>query len=197
MWMQNHQNRRRKYFIDPSFQGKLIALVVAMIFLVAAAGLVPMILTTGQPGEITPESQQISYDFTNIMMLLLVVVVFAVVTTVFYGVRLSHRIVGPIYAFSRQLNWIRDGIYTRDLRLREKDEFKNLAQSFNNMQSAICRRSKQTIDLCAKAEENLEELKKLLGQPDMDIERARNMIEGLKQDFAGLRNMNEKFISES
>ena len=193
--METKKDRRRKHFIDSNLQGRLIGLVIVLILIVAAGGIVPLLVIGG--GEEGIEAQKISDNYTNLILILSVIVTLAVLLTIFYGVRLSHRIVGPIYAFSRHLIWIRDGIYARDLRLREKDEFKNLAKVFNAMQSSLRHRSQETINTCIKIEENLEELQKILGEQDFDVERADKMIEGLKQDLFGLRQDNEKYISQS
>ena len=193
--MQTSQNRRRKYFIDSRLQGKLVGLAVALILIIAAAGIVPMLLTSPETEiSLTPE-EQITRDFSNVILVLLIIVIIAVFMTIMYGIRISHRIVGPIYAFNRHMNWIRDGLYVRELKLRKKDEFKNLAQIFNSMQAALRRRSQQSISTCSKAESNLEELLKVLGQEGFDAQSAKDMIERLQQDVAGLRQENEKYLS--
>ena len=194
--MQTHQNRRRRYFIDTSLQGKLIGLSLLLIFLVGAATFAMLVLAVPDNGGAATGTESIAQDISNIMLVLIFIVILAVFVTILYGVRLSHRIVGPIYAFNRHLNWIRDGIYVHDMRLREKDEFKNLSKVFNTMQAALRRRSQQSIDACVKTSNNLNELQKLLGQDGLDIGKAATMLEGLKADLETLRNENEKFLSQ-
>lgn len=194
--MQNHQNRRRKYFIDSRLQGKFIGLAVALILFIAAAGILPMLLLGAGP-EDSEETHKISQLFANVIIILLAIVAVAMFATIAYGVHLTHRIVGPVYAFNRHLGWLRDGNYSRDLTLRKKDEFKNLAQMFNSMQSALRHRTQQTVETCNKVESNLDELSNLLSEPDLDQERARKMLQGLKEDLFGLREENQKHIAQS
>lgn len=194
--MQNHQNRRRKYFIDSRVQGKIIGLAIALILFIAAAGILPMLLLGAGP-EDSEEARKISQLFANIIIILIAIVVVAMFATIAYGVRLTHRIVGPIYAFSRHFGWLKEGIYSRDLKLRQKDEFKSLANVFNIMQAALRHRTQQTVETCNKVEVNLDELSQLLSEPEFDQERAREMLQGLKEDLSGLREENQKYIAQS
>ena len=193
--MSNSQNRRSQYFIDSKFQGKVIGFIIFLILVIAAGGIIPLAFQQEAKGPISIDSEQITSHFNNVIFTLLVAVILGVILTILYGVRLTHRIVGPISAFNRNLNWITEGNYMRDLKLREKDEFKNLAQVFNKTQAALRRRSQKAIDFCGKVDSNLSELGGFVTQEGFDAAKAEEMIKRLKEELEILRQENEKYLS--
>ncbi len=60
---------------------------------------------------------------------LLLIIVQIGLLTVFF----SHRIAGPIFRLEKACHTIIDGDYTDEIRLRKRDEMKNLAGLFNEM----------------------------------------------------------------
>jgi methyl-accepting chemotaxis protein len=193
--MQAQPNRRRKYFIDKRFQGKVAGLTAIIVVLVGLTAAVLMLLAKPATGA-GPQAQAEALFF-KLILLLLVVIAVTVVATIIYSVRFSHRIVGPIFAFSRHLNWIKDGIYIRDLKLRKGDEFQNLARVFNNMQTSLRQRSQATVDACGRTETSLDELAAAIEAGNLDAERAKAMVEGVKEDLTNLRQQNEGYLSQS
>jgi methyl-accepting chemotaxis protein len=53
------------------------------------------------------------------------------------GVLLSHRTAGPLYHFKRVFDEIKDGNHKQRVRLRPKDEFQDVAKSFNDMMDSL------------------------------------------------------------
>ncbi len=53
------------------------------------------------------------------------------------GVFFSHRTAGPLFHFKRVFEGIRDGNRTMRVRLRPKDEFRDVAESFNQMMDSL------------------------------------------------------------
>jgi methyl-accepting chemotaxis protein len=56
------------------------------------------------------------------------------------GLKLSHRITGPIFALTRHLNRVADGRTNQDLRFREDDYFSELQEAFNRHMETYRRR---------------------------------------------------------
>jgi len=133
---------------------------------------------------------------TRVALVLTVAVIVILFFTIYYGVRVTHRIVGPIVAFNRHLNYISEGNYSRDLTLREKDEFKSLALVFNKTQGVLKRRAEQNIETGLKAQQNLEDLGKILKTTDFNKEDALGMIGGLKDGLGDLCRENEKLVEK-
>ncbi|HPM77234.1 MAG TPA: hypothetical protein PK961_09095 [bacterium] len=189
---QQGQNRRRRYFIDKQFQSKYVALLVVFIVALGAAGI--LILMVGGNEPVPAESAQ--SDLNGAIIAMLMVILVFVAFTIWSGVRFSHRVVGPVYAFNRHLNWIKEGNYTRNLQLREKDEFKNLAASLNSMQEALRSRVRDDIETLGNIETGLGELTEVLGQDGFDRERALEMIKRLRGEAESTRVKNEGYITK-
>ncbi len=185
------QERRRRYFIDKDFQGKYVALLVVFIIALGVAGILILMVGGRAPG--VPEAQaELNKAIIAMVMVILVFCAF----TVWYGIRFSHRVVGPVYAVGRHLNWIREGNYTRDLKLRDKDEFRNLALILNSMQSSLRERVRENVDTLQRAETGLAELTAVLGDASFDRERAQDMIRKLRGDLEATRVKNEGYITQ-
>ncbi|HPQ69197.1 MAG TPA: hypothetical protein PKW95_08705 [bacterium] len=189
---QQGQNRRRRYFIDKQFQSKYVALLVVFIVALGAAGI--LILMVGGNEPVPADSAQ--SDLNGAIIAMLMVILVFVAFTIWSGVRFSHRVVGPVYAFNRHMNWIKEGNYTRNLQLREKDEFKNLAASLNSMQEALRSRVRDDIETLNNIETGLGELIDVLGQDGFDHERAMEMIKRLRGEAESTRVKNEGYITK-
>lgn len=189
--MDQGQNRRRNYFIDKAFQSKYVALLVVFIVSLGIAGLLILVLGGGDPSQ----SKEATADLKGAILALLGVMVVFMVLTIWYGLRFSHRMVGPVYAITRHLNWILDGNYTRDLKLREKDEFQNISVVFNDMQAALRQRVRGDVELMQKLEAGIAELGQVLAQKDFDAEGVQNLIRRLRADLEAARVKNEGYIT--
>ena len=69
-----------------------------------------------------------SIGFSSIAFLLLVAIL---------GVVVSHRTAGPLYHFQRIFNEIKKGRMDARVRLRPKDDFQNVAVTFNEMMDQL------------------------------------------------------------
>lgn len=189
---QQGQNRRRRYFIDKQFQSKYIALLVVFIVALGASGILILMVGGAEPVP-TPTAES---DLSGAIIAMLMVILVFVAFTIWSGVRFSHRVVGPVYAFNRHLNWIKEGNYTRNLQLRDKDEFKNLAAALNSMQEALRSRSRDDIETLGNIETGLSELTEVLGQDGFDQERAIEMIKRLRSEAEATRVKSEGYITK-
>ena len=57
------------------------------------------------------------------------------------GLVMSHRAAGPLYHMKRVFEAIRDGKHDARVRLRPKDDFLDVAASFNEMMDALTKQS--------------------------------------------------------
>ncbi len=55
----------------------------------------------------------------------------------FLGLALSHRTAGPLYHFKRVFESIKNGKHEARVHLRPKDDFKDVAQAFNEMMDKL------------------------------------------------------------
>ncbi len=121
-------NRRRRYWINPSFQGRYLAaillleLVVAVITAAITLGLAFVLMS---PSFSAGPSWHMTFAIVVVMILALAAAL------VRLGVRVSNRTCGPVYNILNKLAAIRRGENPGPIRLREKDELKELAESIN------------------------------------------------------------------
>lgn len=123
-----HERRGRKW-IHPSFQGRFIAVFVgAGLFVSAVAGtfFYSFLHLIGQKGNLLAGG---SISFVWIYLIL--VAIFLLFLGV-WGLELSHRIVGPVFAFERFLEQLMQGEPVH-FSLRAGDEF----QTYENMASRL------------------------------------------------------------
>ncbi|MEK7802884.1 MAG: methyl-accepting chemotaxis protein [Deltaproteobacteria bacterium] len=129
--------RRRNYFIKKKFQVDFSVkfLIIILIEAFLAAGLFLYLskgtLTTGYSGSELKIAR--TYDFFLPMLLLsnLIIVGISAVIGIAVLIFLSHRLAGPLYRFENILDTIKKGDLTQRFKLREKDQFVELANSIN------------------------------------------------------------------
>ena len=129
--------RRRNYFIKKKFQVNFTVkfLIIILIEAFLAAGLFLYMskgtLTTGYLGSELRIAR--TYDFFLPMLLLsnLIIVGISAVIGIAVFIFLSHRIAGPLYRFENILDAIKKGDLTQRFKLRENDQFAELANSIN------------------------------------------------------------------
>lgn len=168
------QERRRKYVVDKRFQVRYIVLIILVLALCVAVGIsLATVAFQSLSSEELGTFERIS-KVNFLFWLVLLGVLIMLVAVGFYGLRLSHRIAGPVYAFSRHLDLIKRGIYYSDLKLRKKDEFKNLANSFNIALEALRAREREQIESLEEIASTLNNLSKILVQePATESEAAK------------------------
>lgn len=60
-----------------------------------------------------------------------------IVLTAMIGIRISHRTAGPLYHFKRIFNEVKGGNMNARVRLRPNDDFRDVAEAFNEMMDSI------------------------------------------------------------
>lgn len=137
--------KRKKYFIKKEYQGKLI---LSCFLCVAGIGLLFNLVL----GMLSADSLTISYSNQDLqlgqtpMMLLKqlltanwLLIIIGGGFVVFAALYLSHRVVGPLYRFEATLDSMKKGKLDTVIKLRDKDEGKELAQKFNDFNSLLSR----------------------------------------------------------
>jgi methyl-accepting chemotaxis protein len=153
--------RRKKLFINRELQGRLIGVI--SLFVVAAGILMVIWEFFGGPKE-----------GLQLLVRLLLVLILVLIGVVYVGIRFSHRIAGPIYAFGRQLMDIYRGDYTRDLKFRRGDEFQNVAGIFNQTMGVLRERAQEDIAFAEK-------IHGLIGASSMDAPSKEALAMAIKE----------------
>ena len=129
--------KRRKILIDPHFQWRytravLIPVVLAILLVVLAQYFYiwsefKYSLTSQYHQDLKMTTFELSAYVTIITLCLVIPFI------IFLGIRFSHRISGPIFSIKRNLDKIGKGELTIRIKLRKKDELKDLAECINIM----------------------------------------------------------------
>lgn len=127
--MPKKDNRRRRYWIDPDFQTRYIRNILLLELLVAV---VTALLTLGGALLLMNPNIQAGAHWNKMMLTFEVLIAILGVALVYIGVRVSHKLSGPVYHMRRVLREIREGKPPAPIRLRDGDEFMDLAKDIND-----------------------------------------------------------------
>lgn len=140
-----HKRRVRNFFINKNFQGKII---LALFLAVAVSGLVFLVVF----GLFSADTMTISYENNNLHMgntpvmllkngLAANWVFLVTCAALLFGIAIiiTHRIAGPLFRFEKALDNMVNKNLTDTIRLRGKDEGKNLAQQINLFNTSLSR----------------------------------------------------------
>ncbi|MEW6555857.1 MAG: hypothetical protein AB1349_00705 [Elusimicrobiota bacterium] len=123
---------RRKKFLVKSLQLKY-GLLIILVFIVALLLIewhLYLALNVIFPKMVMKEiSQDLLYVQYMLMIKVGIVMLIAFLVTIYF----THRIAGPIFKIEKQLNEVKpDELLNLQINLRENDELKGFADSFNN-----------------------------------------------------------------
>lgn len=80
---------------------------------------------------------QLYHELNEIIIKLGLAGTLFVLVSAFIGIIISHRTAGPMYHFKRIFADIKNGKLDARIHLRPNDDFKDVAQSFNEMMDAV------------------------------------------------------------
>lgn len=131
--------KRRHYFIKKGFQFKFILkfCLIILIGIIFSTGL----LFLFSQGTLTSSFQQSRLVIKNTASAILPAVIYTnlitlgliTLATIVVTIFISHKIAGPMFRFEKELKEIGEGDLTKNIRLREKDQITDMADSLNKM----------------------------------------------------------------
>lgn len=141
--------KRRQFLVKRDFQSRFIFQFCILVF-VSALISTGMILYFSR-GSLTSMFSQSRLMVTDTARYLLPTVVYAnLVTIVIIAVAvmlvtlfISHKVAGPLFHFEKDVKAIADGDLTLTIRLRKKDQLRELAQNINQMTSCLNRKVRE------------------------------------------------------
>ena len=91
-----------------------------------------------QMSPMTDEAKALLYhELHSIILTLLGISLLFCLLMGILGIVISHRTAGPLFHFKRVFNEIKKGNVNQRVRLRPKDDFKDVAQAFNEMMDQL------------------------------------------------------------
>jgi hypothetical protein len=124
-------NRRRRLLIDPQQQTRMLmgmALVPSIILAATGAGLAWLYT------EIDAQLVRSNVSMPLVLAGFLVATCFlcaAIAVLLWQGLKTSHRVYGPIYRIVRTLTLVREGDWSKRIKLRDGDHLTELADHLN------------------------------------------------------------------
>ena len=143
-------NRRRTYLINPRFQWRFIGFMAVVSLLAIATLFSSNILFFRNLADearsvgLTPDNPY--FDFldeqkSSLTTLYLGVSAVVFVAMIGLGVLYSHRIAGPLHNLNNKMKRIASGEELSPVKFRRRDQFLELAESFNAMSARLKNRS--------------------------------------------------------
>lgn len=134
---------RRNYFIDRKFQLEfsirflliivITAIAVLLLFVYSSRGT----LTAGYTGSEVRLLQTSAYFLPSLILSTVGIVIFACLTGIVAMILISHRLAGPLFRFQQSLDELSSGDFTLRCNLRDKDQFKELANRINTFAATM------------------------------------------------------------
>ncbi len=127
-----NEDRRRSYLIDPKFQNRFRAAMLAF------AVVILLLAQLTSLGVAYAATHQVEYLRTLWLPVGWALLSIPATISIFYlSDRLSHRLCGPVFIMRRTLEAVRRGERPEPIQLRRKDEFRELADALNETLVAL------------------------------------------------------------
>ena len=140
-----YQRSKKNLWINPGFQGRMILLIVLVGFVCAVFNgylyyayvddsykFILKYSTLSQ--ELIDQRHRDLFIFGVALAVATLLITLAIAA---WALVITHRAAGAVYHVKRVIEAIRSGNVNERIHLREKDEFKDLAQSFNQMMDEL------------------------------------------------------------
>jgi len=130
-------NRRRRYIVKKEFQLRYVGLILAIVLVSALISGYTIyynswVLLGDKLANVYPQGRLV-HMLRSVTGKLALNMALVAILCAGIGVIASHRIAGPIDKMKRFIDDVAKGDYSRRLRLRKKDELKDLAESLNRL----------------------------------------------------------------
>jgi methyl-accepting chemotaxis protein len=175
--------RRRRYLIDRKGQllatAKVTGVVLALLVLL---NMVYSIWSAIETQAIVATNPELLEEMTAIdrqsMLNLAVISLVVLVAVVIRTIMLTHRTAGAAFNLKRCLGRVADGDFGTELRVRRKDNLRQLQEPFNRMMASLRERAAEEQAELLKLADKVEEL------GDSDLAREVRELADAKEAFA-------------
>lgn len=134
---------RRRYFINRKFQ---LEFSIKFLMIIAVASLAVLVLfyynsrgtlTAGYTGSEVKLLQTSAYFLPSLLLSTAGIIMISCLAGIFALILISHRLAGPLFRFQKSLDELGTGDLTRRFNLRDKDQFKELADRINALAATM------------------------------------------------------------
>jgi len=126
---------RRQYLVDRAYQLQFVTRVFIAIFGIAviSSGIASIMLWFNMYRANSGEQTHLIVAFIAVSITLIVELLVSIPIAYYFGIRQSHRVVGPMIRLKRTLEVIGQGDYSQRITLRKGDALIELANQINKM----------------------------------------------------------------
>jgi methyl-accepting chemotaxis protein len=175
--------RRRNYFIKKDLQGKYI--FSFFLFVIAGSIIFSLIFGMLSANTLTIVYENYNLQIGKTPLILLkeilgahwIFIVTAGISVVVVSMFLTHRFAGPMYRFEKSVEEMMSGNFSFQIRLRKKDEGKELAQMMNQLIGMISSRER--------------EMRHLTGEIDAKLSAVHESVKETKENQAAADTLSE------
>ncbi len=137
------ENRRKNYFIDKTFQAKFI--LKFCVLLISTSLLIGVLIYYFNQSSTTVAFENLrvvvktTSDFILPIMLeiLIIVTLLTAIATIVVTLFTSHKIAGPLYKLKIELEKMRNGNLSSQIRIRSTDQLQVVATDFNEFRMGL------------------------------------------------------------
>ena len=190
MSMTQSKKRRTKLFIIRGFQIRYIFLILVFMFAIAILSgyivyFTAWVMFGEQLARVYPQGDLlVIVNKVNLALLVRLALISPLVILI--GLVLSNRIAGPIYSIQNYLKELLEGRYDKRLKLREKDELKDVAEAINSLVSKLKNDQSLKEEIVEEMESQADKMEEIIRQggkgsklPDI-VSSFRKNLEKLK-----------------
>ena len=137
------RNRRKIYFIDRGFQFSFIMKFCALIIIASLATGFLIYYFNQRSTTVAFENSKVvvkstaNFIFPIIIQILIIVTLLVGIGTVLVTLLTSHKIAGPLYRLRKDLERVKDGDVSFDIRIRAGDQLKEAIREANEVRLGL------------------------------------------------------------
>jgi len=192
----NAPDQRKKKFIDREIQGRLAITVVrnalVYLFLLALFIFVPLAIRLND-GDSGPELHEAANAFLALHEHFWPAILLLLIVIGIHSIRVSHRMVGPVYRFKETLKGIQNNDLSYTINLRDGDFFVDLMDEINKMTLSLRSGLQELKDKEGEMRHAIADLNAKLdkGERSTEVLKASTLLIGQTEE--ALRHSIEKF----
>lgn len=136
---ENNIDKRRKYYIDKGFQFKFIIKFCALIIIASLLTGALIYYFNQKTTTVAFENLKVVVKSTSsfilpiMLQILIIVTLLTGIGTVIVTLFTSHKIAGPLYRLTADLERIKSGDFSFPIKIRTKDQLHKVISEVNNM----------------------------------------------------------------
>ena len=184
--------QRKNYFIKPGFQSRLTAIMILLVIIVAnLVGGLTYLCSHERLDKLFAVEYKLPIEVNQLTRVLLPGVLISELVSIFIVaflcIKITHTIAGPVYRMERVARGIGEGDLTNFIKLRQRDELKDLADSMNEMTMGLRNKVVSLKEATAEIREGLEATKN---------SKDTTKLDDILQKLSGVEETLQSFILE-